>query len=247
MRTPGLLACASITLLLAGCGEDAGDQTAGSTVPASTATTAATTSAPAQTTTTAAAGDAAKTAKAKAAVLQAGDLPTDFKEQPAEDGLKQGVVFKELATCLGVNAQSVASAASPTYVRGIATQVASTVDYFALPSVQAVAMAFGGSEKLPACSKEAVTADVKRSAPEGATMGAVEVAPLDFPKLGQLTSAYRATTTAQLPGGPSIPITQDLVIVFKGEAVSQLTFLSPGMPFPVDLQRTLTEKVVSRA
>ncbi len=247
MRTRALLACATSTLLLVGCGDDAGDQTAGSTIPASTSTTAAAASAPAQTTTTAAGGDAARTAKAKAAVLQASDLPTDFKEQPPEDGLKQGVAFKELATCLGVNAQSVASAASPTYVRGIATQVASTVEYIPLPSVQAVAMAFGGSEKLPACSKQAITADVKRSAPQGATTGSVEVAPLDFPKLGQLTAAYRATTTAQLPGGPPIPITQDFVIVFKGEAVSQLKFLSPGMPFPADLQRTLTEKVVSRA
>ncbi len=246
MRPRGLVASASITVLLAGCGGDADSPGGGSTLPASTTATGPSTSAAAQGATTTAPVDPAKAAQAKAAILRAADLPGDFKEQLPEDDLDQDVTFQALTTCLGVSTRGLGSAASPTYVRGIATQVASTVEYIAMPSVQAMAMAFGGSEKLASCSKEAFTADLKRNAPEGATVGAVEVVPLDFPQLGQLTSASRTTTTLQLPGGPSIPITQDLVIVFKGEAVSRLTFLNPGAPFPSDLQRTLVEKVVSR-
>jgi len=247
MNPRGLVACASITVLLAGCGGDADSPGGGSTIPVSTTVTGPSTSASAQgATTTTAPVDPAKAALATAAILRAADLPADFKEQLPEDDLDQDVTFQALTTCLGVSTRGLGSAASPTYVRGIATQVASTVEYIAMPSVQAMAMAFGGSEKLASCSKEAFTADLKRNAPEGATVGAVEVVPLDFPQLGQLTSASRTTTTLQLPGGPSIPITQDLVIVFKGEAVSRLTFLNPGAPFPSDLQRTLVEKVVSR-
>lgn len=250
MKTRLLVACSGVAVLLAGCGGDADTSTAASTTMGDMPNmpNMTTTSAPAAGgTATTAAQDTAKTASAKAAVVQLTDLPAGFKEQLPEDGLDQEATFQALTTCLGVSARGVGSASSPTYVRGIATQVASTVEYVPMPAVQAMAMAFAGSDKLTSCSKEAFTADVKRNAPEGATPGPVEVAPLEFPQLGQLTSASRTTTTMQLPGGPAIPITQDLIIVFKGEAVSRLTFLNPGAPFPADLQRALVEKVVSRA
>lgn len=78
-------------------------------------------------------------------------------------------------------------------------------------------------------------------------MSDVAVTPLDFPKLGQATSASRVMTILSIPNGPTIPISQDIIVVFKGDSISRLTCLSPGQPFPSDIERTLAGNVVDRA
>lgn len=59
----------------------------------------------------------------------------------------------------------------------------------------------------------------------------MEVTPLEFPELGEETFAWRANVTIDLEG-LEVPIFQDLVVVFDGEAVSRLMFLNPGSEFP---------------
>ncbi|MEO7518122.1 MAG: hypothetical protein ABIY58_05110 [Acidimicrobiales bacterium] len=80
-------------------------------------------------------------------------------------------------------------------------------------------------------------AAVKRNAPPDGTVAAIEVAPLDLPKLGDATSAFRATTMLDM--GIQIPVTQDFVFVFKADAVIRVSFLGAGQPFQPALQRTL--------
>jgi hypothetical protein len=89
-------------------------------------------------------------------------------------------------------------------------------------------------------------ADVGRSAPEGGTPGPVEVSALELPDLGESTFASRVNVTIDLQG-LKVPIFQDFVVVFDGEAVSRLVFLNPGGEFPPELQRTLVETVADRA
>lgn len=239
-------ALALLAAVVGGCGEDedvaATTTTKAPSIPRpTTSTTAATTS------TSAAPKDPALAAKATAAVLQPADFPAGWRPKPADQQLEQETTWQELTRCLGVedSGQGQARATSPTFGTGQATQVVSTVEYLPTASAQAVAMAFAGP-KFVACAKEALTAGVKRGAPAGATVGAVEVAPLGFPKLGLLTSASRATTEIDM-GPVKIPIFQDFVFVFKGEAVSRFTYLNPGAPFRADLQPTLAEKVVARS
>lgn len=237
--------------LLASCGGEGGDSSgttiATGTGSSTTATTLTSSTTSAQGTTTTAPQDPASAAKAKSAVLQAADIPADYQEQEPEDSFDQETTFQELATCLGVATRGLGSATSPTYGKPPATRIASTVEYFSAPAAQAIAAALAPGPKFDGCSKQAFTSDLNRNAPAGSTVSAVEISPLDFAKLGQTTSATQAKAILAIPNGPTIPINQDIIVVVKGDAVIRLTFLSPGQPFPADVERTLVEKVVTRA
>ena len=225
-------------VLATGCGGDDGDEGAGGTTapPATTATSAAPTTV-----------DPALEARAKAAVLQATDFPPGWEVETEEEGLELQTVWTEVLGCLGVeSAPQGAMATSPTFRRGLATQVRSTVEYTTPPAAAAVSAAFAGP-KFEECAKEAVAADAKRSAPEGGVPGPVQMAPLDFPSLGGgQTSAYRFNVTIGLDE-LQVPIFQDLVTVFDGGTVIRILFLNPGSAFPQELQRSLAQAVVGRA
>jgi hypothetical protein len=239
MRTRGVLGWSVLlAVVLTGCPGDGNGSTV-TTVGGTTTSVASTTTAQPQ--------DPAKAAKAKAAVLQPGDFPAGWAAKPEDERLDHETTWRELTRCLGSedSGQGVASALSPSFARGPATQVTSAVEYLSASSAAALATAFGGP-KLASCAEQAFVADVKRNAPEGSTPGAVQVAPLDVPKLGQLTSAFRASTPLDM-GGFEIKITQDFVIVFKDDSVSRVSFLGAGQPFNTELQNSLVGKVVGRA
>ncbi|MEO7520093.1 MAG: hypothetical protein ABIY58_15190 [Acidimicrobiales bacterium] len=194
-------------------------------------------------------------AKADAAVLKDSDLPDSWKRAAAADQLDEEATWGALTTCLGIgNAGAtqavalgeVARAQSPTHLTGQGTQVTSTVAYLATDQeMRRVTGAFAGPQ-LDDCSQQALSRAVAAGAPEGATPGPVEVAPLDLPPSGDVTSAHRATATVNV-GGVKVPITMDYVVVFKGISISRLLFVNPGEPFPQDLQRSLVAKVAGRA
>ena len=246
-RALGFLLVSS--LLLASCGEgDEGTDDAGTT----TTTVASDT-----TETTAPAGgdeatdrqstDPENAAQAEAAILRTEDLPEGWGEQPPEEGLGLEATWQDLTSCLGVEGpeEPLGIATSPTFLRGLATQVRSTVEYMPEPQVQELAAALAGPQ-FEQCAIDAFEEDAARSAPEGGVPGPVEVSPLEFPELGEQTLAWRVNVTINLEG-LEVPIFQDLVVVFDGEAVSRLMFLNPGSEFPPELQRTLVETVVDRA
>lgn len=252
MRTRRLIGCLPVVALLASCGGN-GSKTAAPTTNGAAPSTTATAGGPpssALATTTTAALDPAQAAKAKTAVLQAADIPAGYQEEAPEDSFDQETTFQDLSTCLGVATRGQGSATSATYGKPPATKFVSTVEYFASPSVQSrvqsIAAGFAPGPKFDKCALEAFTADLKRNAPQGSTVSTVEVTPLDFPKLGQATSASHVMTILSIPNGPTIPISQDVIVVFKGDAISRLTFLSPGQPFPPDIERTLVGTVVDR-
>lgn len=244
-----LLVC---TLLLAGCGDgDDGTEDAGTTTTTAASETTDTTD-----TTAPASGDEAvdrqstdpeKAAQAEAAVLRLEDFPDGWTEHAPEEGLDLEITWRDLTTCLGVEPpdQAIGIATSPTFLRGIGTQARSTVEYVTEAEAQEVAAALAGPA-FDECATEAFAADVTRSAPEGGVPGPVEVSPLDPPELGEEAFAWRVNVTIDLDG-LQVPVFQDLVVVFDGEAVSRFMFLNPGSEFPPELQRTLVETVVDRA
>jgi len=164
-------------------------------------TTTTTTTAPATTTTapaTTAPPDLA--AKARAAVLLKADFPAGFEPVPEADGggLNIEKLWGELGGCLGVApAQPASTASSPNFLRGLATQARTTVEYMPEASSAALAKALGGP-KLQGCATNAFAADVKRSAPEGGVPGPVTVAPLNAPPVAPKSFAYRITVEVSL-------------------------------------------------
>lgn len=247
MRTHRALALFLVTgLVVASCGGD-GDKGATTTVPSSTAPTSTGPSTAGGDAPIPPSSDPARAERAKAAILQGSDLPPGWKEQEPGEGLDLEIAWADLTRCLGVErtGRPLGIATSPTYLRGLATQTRSTVEYMPEPSVQAISTALAGP-KFNGCATDAFTADSKRSAPEGGVPGPVRVAPLDFVKLGQTTSATRINVEINL-AELQVPVFQDLVVVLDGEKVIRMTFLNPGGPFPPELERSLVEKVVGRA
>ncbi len=234
------------SLLLAACGGDGADE-AGTTTTAPPETTETTAPPTDEDSPGRESSDPAKAAQAEVAVLRMEDLPEGWDEQDPEAGLGLEATWEDLITCLGVEVadQPLGIATSPTFLRDLATQVRSTVEYLPEAQAQAIAAALDSPE-FQQCATDAFAADAARSAPEGGSPGPVEVSPLEFPELGEETFAWRANVTIDL-GGMEVPVFQDLVVVLDGEALTRLMFLNPGSEFPPELQRTLVETVVARA
>ena len=233
-------------LFLAGCGSEKKKATGGTTTAPSTAPSTAPPSTEATISTVPAGTDPAKVQKATAAILQAADVPPGLSPDP-EAMFDIEAVWRDITSCLGVaeTGQPLGRATSVTFRRPPGTQARSTVEYLPEAQAKAVAAALGGA-KFNQCATQAFTTDAKRSAPEGGVPGPVTVAPLAFPKSGQTTSATRVTFIMDVQG-LKVPITQDLVVVFDGEKVVRLMFLNTGGPFPADQERSMVQKVFSRA
>ena len=191
--------------------------------------------------------DTARTARAQAAVLQPSDFPPGWTTFPPDEGLHLDALWQDLMRCLGIEraAQPLAMALSPTYVKGIATQARTMVQYSPARAVAAIEGALTGP-KSQECLTQAFTADAERSKPEASRPGPSTVSPLQVPPAGQKTLSWRVTLTMFL-SELQVPIFQDFLVVFDGERVMPMFFLNPGSPFPPDLERQLVQDVVGRA
>lgn len=226
-------------LLVGGCG-GGGDGDGGSgAAPPTTAAPVAAGPAPA---------DSPQSVKARAATLQPADFPAGFQPQPEEPGQGLNIerLWEELTRCLGVDAaaQRTGIGVSPTFLRGLATQARSTVEYTSEATANAIAAALAGP-KFQSCATDAFNADVKRSAPQGSVPGPVTVTPVVAPPLAQRISAVRVTVTINLDE-LKVPLFQDFLVAFERGAVIRLFFLNPGSEFPQDLERSLIQQVISR-
>lgn len=222
-------------------------------LPTTTTTTVAptttVTTAPLPTTTTLLSTDPALAAKAKAAVLQPADFPTGFSPQPDEAGSGLGLeqLWSDLLRCLGVTASAPPAgiAVSPTFMRGLATQSRTTVEYTTVAVATAVTTALNGP-KADVCLTEAFGADVVRSKPEGSTAGPASVAKQAVPQAGQQSMGWRVRADVHLDD-LVVPLYQDFEVVVDRGTVIRAMFLNPGSEFPQDLEKSLVQKVVSRA
>jgi len=250
---PSVLA---LTLLAGACGGGTTKakptttlESTSTTLESTTTLEATTTAVPATSSSVPVTAAADMTAKAKAATLQQGDFPPGFPAQPDDpkSGLHIETLWGELLACLGVpKVQPAGIATSPTFLRGLATQGVSTVEYTTAAAGAAVSTALS-APKFQACSTQAFTADLDRSKPEGSTPGTVSVARRDYAPIGAVkVNAFRINATVLL-ADLQVKLTQDFFVIFKDTAIIRLFFLNPGADFPQDLQRSLLEKVVGRA
>lgn len=258
MRKQPKILLLALSLLAAGCGGDGEEATVTTTAPppvettttAPASTTVPTTAAPVTTAaaaTTAAPDAAALTAKAAAAVLQQADFPAGWEAIPAAEGggLNIDTIWTELTSCLGVTPAPIATSTSPTFLRDLATQARTTVEYTSEASANAIEAALS-SRKANGCLASAFTADVKRSAPPGGVPGPATVAPHNVAPVATRSKAYRITAEVSLDE-LKVPLFQDFYVIFTKGAVIRAMFLNPGSQFPPELERSLLQKVVARA
>ncbi len=246
--TPLIGVLALVAVLAVSCGGDGnggGQRAGGGTTTTAAAGTSTTAGAPLAANESGT--DPAKVAKAKAAGLQSSDFPPGWGTQPEDAGLYIDKVWEELTTCVGAprSAPPAARATSPTYLMGLATQARSTVEYTTEAAATAAGNALSGP-KFEGCASDAFKADVERSKPEGSTAGTVQVTPRDFGQFGQKTLSWRINASVNLQD-LQVPLYQDFLVIFNGGTVIRLFFLNPGSEFPQNLERTLIDKVVSRA
>ena len=245
---PILLVAALCTAACGGGGDDGG--TATPTTANTVASGPSTTAAPAQTTTTSPGTDPALAAKAKSATLQTADFPPGFQPQPEEpgQGLNIDLLWQELTRCLGVEstAPPAGLATSPTFLRGLATQGRSTVEYTTEQRTTAVAAALTGAKAME-CLTKSFEADVDRSKPEGAKPGPVKVTPrtVTLPG-GQRAISWRINASVLL-AELTVPLFQDFTVVFNRGTMTRFYYLNPGSDFPQDAEQGMVEKVVARA
>jgi len=241
-RTRTFLFVLVIALLGAACG-GGGDE-------AGTGTTIAPAPQPAAPSTTIAATNPAIAAKATAATLQKADFPPGFEPQVEEpgQGLQIEQLWADLTRCLGVDtgAPPAGKATSPTFLRGLATQGRSTVEYTTESGAAAIATALAGP-KAQACLDQTFAADLNRSKPEGSTPGPVKVTArtVTAPN-GQTTMAWRINASVNL-GDLVVPLFSDFQVTVSGGTVIRMLFLNPGAEFPQDLEKSLVDKVHTRA
>jgi hypothetical protein len=201
----------------------------------------------------AACGDGAPTpaddkATADKASLQAADFPAGWKSEPHEKLPGEDEMAAEIAKCLGVSSPSTRATAqvrSADFSSGLATQASAVITFVKTEKeASADAAAFGGA-KFPECATPGFTAQVQRVAPEGATVDGLKITKIAFPASGDHTAAHRVEATIRV-GEMPVPINIDLVHIVKGRAEVQMTFVNPGAPFPEDLSRSLSAKIVER-
>lgn len=245
MKTSRALATLSVSaVILASCGGGGSTTVAGdssTTTPGAEETTTTKLSAAPSATGT----DPAQDAKAKAAGLQAADFPAGWEEQPPEEGLYLDLLWGDITKCLNVGTgKPTGVATSPTFLRDLATQARSTVEYTDAATAQGLEAAVKG-DKYQQCLEDGFTADSKRSAPPGGTPGPVAVTTRQVDQLGKRIYANRMTMSMNL-GEMQVPITQDLLVAFDQGKIVRLSFLNPGGEFPPELAKTLTGNVIGR-
>lgn len=193
--------------------------------------------------------DPAISTKAEAAVFQTSDFPSGWSSiDGSRGGLALETIWWNLTRCLGVRfaLKSTGDVTSETFLRPVATQAQSTVEYARPgPAIQTVRAALE-SPAFSKCAEDVFGDAIGWSAPAGASVGAVSVGPLEAPVRTDHVFAAQITAPVTLPD-LTITIVQDFVVVFDDSSVTRMLFLDAGKPFDPQLERTLAEAVVGRS
>lgn len=184
-------------------------------------------------------------ARAESIVLSASDLPedVDWTSTPWEHD-EEGE--RALRTCIGLPPPSdVARADSPTFSAGDVTTVDSSASIAS--SAESVNEVFAAAEgpKFVDCVRQRVEAQLDEQPDQ--TFGSVRAERLQFPHVGDGTTAVRASTTIESADGEQVPLHLDVVIVKKGTVGMTLGLVNAPEPFPTELAVALAEVMAARA
>lgn len=243
MRLRLVVTALVLCLAAAGCSDDdEGDGAATSTTGTPGITTGAPTDVDPQ--------EAADALKAGEIVLKQSDFPAGFTALPqsAEEDEAEDRAGEEFEACLGVSVDDDERprAESPDFQSSQFTRVSSSAAF--APTVEDSSNEFAAMQgpKLPDCVRSQFDKELKTEAAD-VEFAPIEVAPVEFPTLGDGTRAVRLSTAVAAADGAPVAIHADFVFIRKGRAQLTLSFVNAGEPFPADVAADLAGKMAARA
>jgi hypothetical protein len=131
---------------------------------------------------------------------------------------------------------------SPDFSRPDGTFVSSSTGVFKTAAMARTGYARVAVPALPRCFAELFKKGIPR--PSSATI--FSAGPLDFPKYGDRSNAYRITSSVKTPAG-RVRATIDLVVFNRGQVDIAIIFLGINQALPASLEQGLVAKVAGRA
>ena len=193
---------------------------------------------------------------ARSANLVLSDLPAGWTSKPHSSSSGNAALDAQLSSCLHTNldlfkGDDRAEVHSPEFDDTNGDSVSSDVDYLADTTQADVRMKVLQQSNFSSCLAAAAQSLVTNGAqtgstlPAGTSLGAVTVAPMSFPALGDQSAAFRVTIPITYRG-IVISAYFDLVGVQKGRVLVGMDFDGVNAPLGSPLEEQLTQTVVKR-
>jgi len=185
---------------------------------------------------------------AEKANLKAADLPSGWSSRPHEPLPGDENLRPNIARCLGITALAEGASAdvrSPDFTQGLAT-VSSLITYVKTEADAKTHADALTSDRFAACAEPEYADQMHRTAPEGNTVMDLKISRRDVPALGDRSSGNRITATIQVNEQITVPITIEVIHIFKDRAEVELTVVAPGQPFADDFGPRLATAIADR-
>lgn len=199
---------------------------------------------------TATTGRATDQERAERVNLRLADFPPEWRMTPVppETAAAAEANGRTVAECLGRPPPEDirdAIARSPDFSAAETRRATSSVAVMRTVEVAEADFAALRSDRGPPCHQAQVLAEFRRQRPEAAPP-VVKTEPVDVPRLGDDTVAFR-TTAAFAGEGAAVRTVIDEVFVRKGRTVIAAAFVNAGSAFPAALEQTLLQRMADRA
>lgn len=188
-------------------------------------------------------------AAAEKAAPKAGDLPSGWSSRPHEKLPGEDELGLGIARCLGISAPSGRATAvvrSPDYTQTLAT-VSSVITFVKSEGAAKTDADALLGPRFADCARPLYEKQMHEVAPEGNTVSDATTSKLSYPTYGDRSAVDRVSAMVHIPILPSpLPITVDIVRIFKGRAEAEITVVSPGAPLPPELTGKVASAVATR-
>jgi hypothetical protein len=179
-------------------------------------------------------------ARARAAALTAADVGRGWKASrtPSNDAHPRCSYYNPDQSDL----VEIGDYDSPDFNRADGSFVSSSTGVFKSVGMARTAYARVAVPQIARCFGELFQKAVAK--PNVATI--LATGPLDFPKYGDRSAAYRIRARLKAPSG-TVPFTVDLVVLNRGQVDIAIIFLGISRPLPAAFERSLAGRVAARA
>jgi hypothetical protein len=188
-------------------------------------------------------------ALARQANFRLSDFPPEWKSSPLAAGSEEAsdASDRAYAACVGRPRPEeirTARASSEDFSAEETRRASSNVQVVRTVEIARDDFAALRTDRALECRKAQIDAEFRRQLPDAVPRTTIER--IDMPQFGDQTVAFRVVAVG-LAQGQEIRTYIDLAFVRKGRAELSAGFINRTTPFPVELERTLLQRLVGRA